>query len=326
MNRPSSRVWVATLTVAVAAVLAVAAGCVSSARGGPQAVAPPVEKPLFEFHSGFWLNLHQRLHYAATARRPAAGPEAPAWTAAVDFYRGRFAEHGGMGLLFDDELVALNRRLAALGSAPALAGVEPELAAHLEAAAGVVRPEWGEQDRANRAWIAALEPALERHGQALRGELSAAYQASWPAAPIRADVSRWAGPVGAYTVLDPPHVTISSGDPSYAGEAALEMIFHEASHALIEPISEKLAAEAERLGRRPPRDLWHALLFYSTGEIVKRRLGPEYVPYAARYGLWQRAWPDFEPALRRDWQPYLDGKVDLDTAVRALLAGLMGGG
>lgn len=300
-------------------------GCGSMGGSAPSAV-PPAAEPLFELHRGFWLNLHQRLHYAATARRPPEGPQEAAWKAAVDLYRRKFGEDGAMGLLFNAELVALSRRLSALGSAPELSGVEPELAAYLAAAAELVRGDWPREDEAHRAWIAALEPLLARHGGALRSALEKAYQASWPATPIRVDVSRWAGAVGAYTVLDPPYITVSSGDPSYAGEAALEMIFHEASHALIETVSQRLRAEATKQGRRPPRDLWHAVLFYSTGEIVRRRLGPSYVPYAEKNGLWEGAWGPFKPALERDWQPYLDGKVDLDTAVSALVAGLPAGG
>jgi len=311
------------LLVLVVAALASGCGPASTPRDGSEA-APRPEQPLFEFHSGFWLNLHLRLHYAATGRHeppPAAvkGPAGPVWTATVDFYKHRFRESGGMGLIFDDQVISLDRRLSELGSGPSLLGVEPALAAQLEAAAAVARGDWPEQDRANRAWIAALAPALQRHGKALQVALSAAFQAPWPRGPIRVDVCGFAGRLGAFTVLNPTHITISSSNPAYAGDAALEMIFHEASHALIEPIEKKLDTTAARRGRKAPENLWHALLFYTTGEIVKLRLGPEYVPYATKNGLWARGWSDFETTLRRNWQPYLDGNVDLDHALGAII-------
>jgi hypothetical protein len=309
--------------------LLVALTAISCAGAAPSVQAPPARPaPLFELHSGLWLNVHQRLHHAATGRRPPpasapAQPTARAWIAAVDFYKKRFGERGGMGLFFDAELVAMNRTLSGLGSSPLPTGLPPELAAPLGAAVEIVRPEWPEHDRANRAWIGALEPALEEHGEALRSALSAAYQAPWPPSPIRVDVSSLAGPFGAYTVLGPVHITISSADPAYAGDAALEMIFHEASHALIDPIEKKLEQAAAKRGRKAPDQLWHAVLFYCTGEIVKRRLGPGYVPYATKNGLWSRGpWVGFEAALRRSFQGYLDGAVDLDAAVAALIDGV----
>jgi hypothetical protein len=121
----------------------------------------------------------------------------------------------------------------------------------------------------------------------------------------------------------PVHIVITSCNPTYRGEAAVEMIFHEASHALIEPIEKKIEAAAKRLGLPVPDQLWHAVLFYSTGEIVKRRLGDHYVPYATKNGLWNRgSFVGYEEALKQHWQPHLDGRVGVDQAVEALLSNL----
>lgn len=315
-----SRTLVFFITIASVACACSPAATPSAPHEGS---SPMRDLPIFEFHSSFWLNLHLRLHYAATGRRPPPAaalqqPDAPEWARAVDFYKVRFGEKGGMGLMFDDDLVSIERRLSALDAAP-LSGLDPALTAQLDAVASLARRDWPEQERLNRAWISAVEPALRRHGKALIAALSAAYHAPWPQAPILVDVSGFAGPFGAFTVLDPVHITISSTNPAYSGDASLEMIFHEASHALIEPIANKLEAEAVRRGRKVPEDLWHALIFYTTGEIVKRELGSGYVPYATKNGVWSRGWSKMETAIRRDWQPYLDGKMDLDRALSALM-------
>ena len=277
----------------------------------------PPSPALFDMHSGSWLNLHLRLHYAATGRRPMPPdapppPDGPEWTAAVEYYRARFGERGGMGLIFDDELVALSRHLSTLGSE--LTGVDAPLAEHLRAVATQV--DWQTEDARNRAWMKSLEPLLREHGAALRAELTAVYGVAWPKQPIRVDVSCFGGPVGAYTVDDPPHTIISSCHPGFRGDAALEMIFHEASHVLIGPVERKLEASAKRLGRPIPEDLWHAVLFYTAGACVRRRV-PDYVPYATRNDLdmVQR----LVPALRQTWQPYLDRKTSLDEAIDALV-------
>ena len=297
------------------------------ACGRGPAPRPPEDRPLFSFHSNFWVNLHHRLHHAATARRPASGgapvqPESPGWRAAVAAYQERYGAKGAMGIILDEDQHALRARLSTVGPSAEIPDVEPPLPPELVAAAELARPEWDAQDRANRAWIAAVQPLLRQHGAELRTALVAVMGAPWPDRPIHVDVSGFAGPFGAYTIDDPALITISSNDPGYAGEAALEMLFHEAAHLLIGPIERKLEAEARRTGRVTPDALWHALIFYTCGELAKRRLGVSYVPYATKNGLWQRGWVELEVALGRHWGPYLEGRATVDQAVAGLIAEL----
>ncbi len=297
-----------------------------SPAGAPTA-RPAAERraaPLFEFHVGKWLNLHQLL-YARTSRwgpeRAETEPEDAAWLAALDHYRTGFDHRSFLALLDDPVLAPINRTLSQIGDGP-LRGLDPVLTGHLERAGASYERIWPADRERNREWIAALEPALARHGDALARALATAYGAPWPDQPIRVDVSIHAGPVGAYTVLDPPHVTITSSSPQYRGDAALEMIFHEASHALVDPLVAKLAAECARQGKPVPAQLWHALLFYTTGEAVRRRLGPSYVPYADKNGLWARGFADVERPIKQHWPRYMDGSIDLDTALARLVASL----
>ena len=84
-----------------------------------------------------------------------------------------------------------------------------------------------------------------------------------------------------------------------------------------------------------PRDLWHALLFYTTGEMVRRAAAQgklqlpgagtrsaSYMPYAYRNNLYTRGWEDYLRVLEAYWQPYLDGNTDFDHAIRAVVGGL----
>jgi hypothetical protein len=100
----------------------------------------------------------------------------------------------------------------------------------------------------------------------------------------------------------------------------LEVLFHEASYALIFEVRDSLSREAQAQGRVLRReDLWHALLFYTTGEIVRRHLDG-YTPYAIKLRLYDRAWPDALAVFDQDWRPYLEGKTDYETAVRRVVA------
>jgi len=307
---------------------------------------------IFEFHSGFWLNLHDFLYSQARMRaRQLAGDSNKAgtspgmadiggltpeqqrtWTSVLDYYRNTWIKHD---LLFDEEMVGIKGRLVESEAAADLkgSGLQPELAAALESAAPIYRAQWwAGQGRANQLWVEAVTPLVNRFGDALIKQLTTAYRAKWPGRRIRVDVVQYASWAGAYTTLDPVHITVSSTDPRTQGLAALETLFHESSHALagrsFGAVSEALAREGRAQNKAIPDDLWHALIFYTTGEIVRRTLAKggvtDYTPYAYHNGLYARlpAWQKYQRAFEQYWQPYLDGKTDFNGAVAKLVGAL----
>src|SRR2546428_1080644 len=314
--------------------------------------------PVFEFHSGFWTNLHHFLYQQARLKRPgesapgkgsAAAPsggepvrtnsltpeEQAAWSGAVEYYEKNLADKD---LLFNGDLINYKNRLAELEtcadlsgrSAPGCdAGLPPEMARALETAVPVYRAHWwAEHDGANRAWIAGVSPLVRQMGGDLARQLAEVYQARWPTGKIRVDVTAYANRSGAYTTLDPMDVTLSSTDPGNQGASGFEVLFHEASHALAERVSNTIARECRERGKPIPRDLWHALLFYTTGEVVQQPFkssnaqAGSYTPYAVREGLYTRGWSGYVLLLERFWQPYLDGKTDFDAAIARMVSSL----
>jgi len=335
--------------------------------------------PVFEFHSGFWVNLHHTLYFEAKQREskatakdktnsaaqgkpklmPDAAPsltsaEQAAWNNAVEFY---LANYAGRDLLFNNDMVLLKNQLGDFEDCDELsgahkktcdAGLPPSLTQVLDAAAPVYRAHlWPEQDRANRRWVKRVAPLVEEQGVGISQRLADIYQTKWPKYRIRVDVSAYANWAGAYTTLDPLRVTISSTDLRNQGEAALEVLFHEASHGIAEPVQQALARECHQRNKAIPRDLWHALIFYTTGEVIKPLLSPDtktnastqatdklhsdrpsapdkdaYIPYAVREGLYQRGWSEYLELLTRFWQPYLDGKANFDDAIAHMVSAL----
>lgn len=272
----------------------------------------------FEFHSGFWLNLHQRLLYAletepveeARPLEPGEALTSPVWLEAVAAYG---AEFGQRDPVFDPELPKVNQRLAELESAPDLSqsGLRPELVAILERAAPVYRARWAEEDRINRAWIKQLLPLLEQHGPAIAKRLGELYGSGWYDVPVRVDVATRAGVFGAYTTRGPTHVTLSSTAKGNQGPAALELVFHEASHGPpLAPLLEAWVNAIKKANVKLPRDLGHALMFYTVGHTLQAELGPSYEPYARHNGLYTRVrtWGVLERILDSDWKPFLEGK------------------
>ncbi|MGC2889647.1 MAG: hypothetical protein WB627_11305 [Candidatus Acidiferrum sp.] len=335
--------------------------------------------PVFELHSGFWVNLHHTLCYEAKQRGnpspPAptnhAGPqlklktmkdagtaltpaEQIAWSTAVAYYAANYANKD---LLFNTDLILLKNQLEDFEDCDELsgahkkscdAGLPPNVTRILDNAAPVYRAHlWPDQDRANRRWIARVAPLVVEQGVGVSQRLADIYQTKWPQEKIRVDVSAYANSAGAYTTLDPLRVTISSTDPRNQGDEAFEVLFHEASHGIAEPVQEAIIRECRQRDKAIPRDLWPALILYTTGEVIQPLLTtpsgePQdeqsaanpgltpapavsqktHMPYTVREGLYQRGWKDYYELLIRFWQPYLDSKSTFDDAIARMVSAL----
>jgi len=345
------------------ALLVAALFCVPACAGqGIESTYGPL--PVFELHSGFWVNLHHTLYHEAKLRSaaaansassgnpagtalspaPASAPkltsaEQKIWSAAVAFYAANYVNKD---LLFSFEMMQLKNQLGEFEDCNELsgktkkacdAGLPGNVTPVLEAAAPVYRAHWWpDHDRANRRWVARVAPLIRERGVALSQRLADIYRTPWPTEKIRVDVVAYAGNAGAYTTLAPLRVTISGSDPRNQGATSLEVLFHEASHGIAEAVENAITRECRQRDKVIPRDLWHALIFYTTGEVIKPVMkeaeaagsGPpgDYVPYAVRQGLYQRGWEDYFKLLTRYWQPYLDGKSSFDDAIAHMVSAL----
>jgi hypothetical protein len=303
------------LIILAASILAINSPCAAA----DQIAGIPDANRIFDFHSEFWVNLHHRLYHESQHHNLNAD-RWPAWNSSVQFYREHMANRD---LLFDPAMMALKNSLEDQGGSATLLpgpGLTPDVIAVLEKAALAYRADgWPQDDRSNRQWITAVLPLVNEYGSDIAREISHFYETAWQSYPIRADVSGYANWASAYTTDNPTRITISSQDPANQGSAALEIVFHEASHGISDRLEHAISAECRKQNLVLPRqDLWHAVLFYTTGEVVRRHLG-DYTPYAERNGLWKRGWLMYLHALENDWQPYLDGKVPFDSAVAALV-------
>lgn len=297
------------------------------------AVAPPDvssgrQVGRYRLQSNPWVNLHQRLVHDARfgTASPAAlsGEDLSAWKKGVDSYRAYF---GKRNPIFDAELIALNAALSKTSTRALPDSIPVAASAVLEALMPLYRKaQWEEDDRANRFWIAVAEPMLESAAEELAEAHAKAYATPFPTR-ILVDVSPFAWEFGAYTVGkgESAHAVISSTVPGLQGFGALESLMHEPSHAIVAPASGAIGADlaraAEELGVKPPGNLWHAILFYTSGELTRRALAKrgvgEYEPHII--GMYQRGFAPFRKALETHWQAYLDGEVSREAAIRKVL-------
>lgn len=244
-----------------------------------QTHATPRTVPYFEFHNNFWLNLHQTLFYEASTDSTAneVSAKSSAWALALKFYKDHFK---GRSLLFDLQLVQINDWLATQpddGSILDLSGFPPDLLPDpsrdlgkiLQAAAEPYRHQWIAASAQNELWIKKMEPRINALAPSIVPQLEAELGMPWPQKPIRVDVSNYVRELGeAYTTDDPPHTTISSGNPQNQDIAGIEILFHEATHTMSGKIERSLSSECATQ-KKNCRDLWHAVLFYTVGSALK---------------------------------------------------------
>jgi hypothetical protein len=293
----------------------------------------------FEFHSGFWVNLHHFLYEEAIIRSAnpqgkrheaeltqdsslsasLSGDEKADWDAAVSYYQNNLVT---FDLLTSDRMRVIKNQLEGLENATTLSRsrLEPSLARALDRAAPVYRAHWWQaHDKANRDWIAAAGSLVDENGDKLVQNFTTAYDVAWPETPLRVDVVAYAYWSGAYTTMHPNRIVVSSIDPANQKTAALEVLFHEASHALIEKVGALVIQDFAAHRRNAPSDLWHSILYFTAGYFVKQ-LYPDYTPFADAAGLWSQGnWPAFHAALVKDWQPHLEGKAAVPQAVSELV-------
>ena len=72
-----------------------------------------------------------------------------------------------------------------------------------------------------------------------------------------------------------------------------------------------------------------ALVLYTTGELARRALAHEpaaaadaagYKPFGYRDVLAERGWGSYQEVLVQYWQPYLDGRLSLESAISRMIS------
>lgn len=302
---------------------------------------PAAAAPIFRIESGeFWLNLHHFLYVLGraeaktgdSAREAVRGAPADAargleglsedernaWREAVHAYAIDISLKDAVA---DDPLPALTSALAAAHDAAALpaTAIDPATKGILERAAPLYRRAWWPAHRAaNQRWQAAMEALVDRHGAAVLGIITRAYGMPWPESGYPVHVSAYANWAGAYSTTG-DLLVVASLAPGNGGTQGLEGLFHEGMHQWDAAVFTLLREQAATIGRRVPRNLSHAMIFFTAGDAV-RRVVDGHVPYAEVSGVWARGMESLRDALAETWKPYLDGRGTRDQALAALVA------
>jgi hypothetical protein len=304
--------------------------------------------PLFTFETDeFWLNLHHFLYVLgrAEAKMPDATRAAVAgapgeaehalrnltkdeqriWADAVTTY----ATGLSLKTTLENPMLAITQTLARADDVPMLSGtgLDPGLVTTLERAAPIYRKAWWPAHRdANRAWQASILALVDRYGRTTIDFVTKAYALPWPASGYPLHVSGYTNFGGACSPGGANFLVVSSITDTNQGLHEFEIIVHEAMHQWDGQVFTALATQAKRLNVSVPRDLPHAMIFFTAGEAV-RRLDSTYVPYADAFEVWRLQLSGaslpaqrLKPLLDEIWRPYLSGRGTRDESLAALVA------
>lgn len=278
--------------------------------------------------SNFWVSLHETLLHATQigpVPEPAGMTDADrgVWQDALEFYESEFA---GRSALRDEEMMGMGWELSCSTEAELSTNLPEELTQALQRVAPVYRTYyWPLHGRAARLWIAVGEALLAETADELIKGHEQAYGVPF-VERIRVDVTPYAGRFGGYTIewFGQAHTRVSCFDEGQQGFASLEILFHEPSHAIVGPsfgvIGPQIQEIETRLGVKTPPSLWHAVLFYTSGELTRRALARRGVTYEPLVtAMWAGPYRQEADAVKTHWLAFLDGKISRDEALELIV-------
>lgn len=154
----------------------------------------------------------------------------------------------------------------------------------------------------------------------------------WEFEKIRVDItyvakaSKWNLRNRPYTSLFPTHVVMNAVGENAVPGNWIELLFHESAHHLILPstyfVGGTINDYLEVNDLQPPRQLWHAYIFYFTGQISKQLLNAHGIEYEATYMERNGVFSRYFPLLEQHLKPYLRREVTLPDATAAFISAL----
>ena len=283
------------------------------------------------FYSSFWMNLHHRLHADARDKKTRVdvsdwpAEDRTAWTNAIEFYARDLAQRD---LRTGRDMTIISGRLSGADDSLTSLGLAEEHRQALERVAPAYRKHrWPQDDKANRAWISDVTDRFEKIRTRVVPQLEAFYRTPWYSDKnaARVDIVFVGNARGGYTWVYPEvHSVIDAADVTYQGWLGVEMTLHEASHGLISRLEDALAT-AGRAANKDAGVLWHPVQFFVVGEIMKRTLAADGVPFTSylyETGLFDRAWSQYRRPIETNIGAWIDKRLEWDEAITRLVAAM----
>ncbi len=294
---------------------------------------PAAATDKFEFYNNYWVNLHHFLYDKALKEAPAlttdslenaliqsfADADRRIYDQAVEFYRKYLAQRS---LVADSILREIHICLTgtAAKNIPNCKTLEAEHVQLFKNFDLVYRKYfWKWHSEQNLRKLNEYLKTIRLVEKDLLTRIANWSGTEWKEGKIPVQLTVHASRSGSYYLLNPLTITISTATERLAGTLFIEMLFHEAAHSIISSTQSAIALQidkaAKAVGKQPPLDFWHMVLFYLVGEATKEVLGQQGIThqtYMERYEIAKR----YYPLLADNMSIYLDNKISLYEALR----------
>jgi hypothetical protein len=184
---------------------------------------------------------------------------------------------------------------------------------------------WVGIEKENNTWLAANRKNIERLETIIVPELERIYETKLPNAKVIIDLTSYASWAGAYSFNDSfSHVIFSSSNASNKDDMGLEVVFHETSHFLVDKLNAEIATASKGGDIKKTINLWHNIIFYTTGAVMTKHYSAEgrpFIPYYVHMKF-EDKFPDFKTsvqACRSYWDSHIEQKTTLQTAVNQVV-------
>jgi hypothetical protein len=184
---------------------------------------------------------------------------------------------------------------------------------------------WPEHFKACKEVLIENLPLIESTEEAYVDKITKLTRQFWDFEKIKVDLtyyaksSDWNPRNRPYTSIFPTHVVMNAVGENDVKGNWVELLYHESAHHLILSsnyfIGGTIKDVVEAKNLKSPRQLWHAILFYLTGEISKDLLEKEKIPYPETYMQRNNVFGSSHALLEKHFRPYIDRKVTLAQAV-----------
>lgn len=156
--------------------------------------------------------------------------------------------------------------------------------------------------------IVALEDSVMTQLQRIYGD-------TLPEGKIRVDLTNYATWTGAFSFNNTyAHIILDAGHKSNQYVQGVEIVFHEASHFLVDNLGATLGEVVKDKKITKNMNLWHNVIFYTTAVVLQPKYDAQkrdFVPYYVVQDF-EGKMPDFKlsvEAFKLYWDAYIAGKM-----------------
>ena len=297
-----------------------------------EATIPPgylTESQLFEFYSHYWLNLHHFLYNKADVYTKKSIEETittavweqmkvsekETFIAALAFYRDNLIEEdlrtGDYHYTFKNWVIQQKGN----ANLPNNSAFDSHINILNKVHTNYTKYWWRKHQEKNLQVLEDNRALIEKLEGNAKNELAQLTKSEWQAEKIRVDICYFAKLGRPYTSTNPTHIVMNVGRNAKPAGNWFELLFHEASHHFIFPISgfvgETIKQAEVELEIKAPRGLWHGYLFYFTGKVSQDLLIKEGIKDYELYMVRRKVFARFYPLLDQHLPAYLKGKISL---------------